>query len=116
MPVGYKKMIIFASNHIFHAVSFQGDSRDVKVPVKLYNKRLSSSGVTSVFVEPQNDHCRVKRRVKEKGLSQGFETHFKKPRFLVFLKKPKNLKSQVLGFLGFLIFKSEFLFVHCKFL
>jgi len=33
------------------------------------------------------------------------ETHFKKPRFLRFFKKPKNLKSGNLRYFRFLIFQ-----------
>jgi len=43
-------------------------------------------------------------------ISRAVEVAFKKPRFLGFLKKPKNPKVQILGFLGFLFLKIVIVF------
>jgi len=51
------------------------------------------------------------------NLTRAVETLFKKPKFFRFFKRPEKL--DFLGFLVFLIFKSEFLLFHvklCKFL
>ena len=44
------------------------------------------------------------------ALRRAVEVAFKKPRFLGFLKKPKNPKVQILGFLGFLFLKIVIVF------
>jgi len=52
-------------------------------------------------------------------LTGSVETHFKKPRFLRFFKKPKKPKKLGFRVFSFFIFKSEFLLFRvnlCKFI